>query len=270
MPTQDLASSENEIIFQAENSIGVITLNRPHRRNALTFAMYEQIKRICMRAGTQEDPDQLKVLIFQGGGDKAFAAGTDISQFKDFSRKEDAIEYEAMIEKVLHEIENCEVPTIAALNGFVTGGGAAIAAACSLRIGSASVQVGVPIAKTLGNCLAIANLRRFVALIGEARTTHILLTAQLINAQQALEAGFITELLDTQEQIEQRAIILAQSICESAPLTLKATRLGVRRLRQATQLPDDHDLITMCFGSEDFKEGVSAFFEKRPAQWTGK
>ena len=132
------------------------------------------------------------------------------------------------------------------------------------------MQVGVPIAKTLGNCLAIANLRRFVALIGEARTTHILLTAQLINAQQALEAGFITELLDTQEQIEQRAIALAQSICESAPLTLKATRLGVRRLRQATQLPDDHDLITMCFGSEDFKEGVSAFFEKRPAQWTGK
>ncbi len=270
MTAQHQISDENELLFHAENGIGTITLNRPHRRNALSFGMYARIKQICAVAGRQDDPHQLRVIIFQGGGDMAFAAGTDISQFKDFTRREDAIEYEQMIEQVLHEIEHCEVPTIAALNGFVTGGGAAIAAACAIRIGSASIRVGVPIAKTLGNCLAIANLRRFIALIGEARTTHILLTAQLISAQDALLAGFITELCDDQEHVEKRALEIAQSITQSAPLTIKATLMGIRRLREATQLPADHDLITMCFGSDDFKEGVSAFFEKRPANWTGK
>ena len=268
--TSRTEAGENELLYEADNGIGILTLNRPHRRNALTFAMYEQIKQICARAGTDDDPDKLRVIIFKGAGDAAFAAGTDISQFKTFSGGDDAIAYEQMIEAVLHEIEYCEVPTIAALNGFVTGGGAAIAASCSLRIGSRSVKVGVPIAKTLGNCLAIANLKRFIALIGEARTAHILLTAQLIDAENAKLAGFITELLEDQSQVESRAMELAKSIAQSAPMTIKATLTGIRRLREATPLPDDHDLIKMCFGSNDFKEGITAFFEKRPAEWTGK
>ncbi len=262
--------TDDELIFTASGGIGVITLNRPHRRNALTFAMYGQIKQICACAGTAEDPDNLRVLIFKGAGDSAFAAGTDISQFRNFTGNDDAVGYEDMIEAVLHEIEHCMVPTIAALNGFVTGGGAAIAACCALRIGSRSLSVGVPIAKTLGNCLAIANLRRFVSLIGEARTAHILLTAQLIDAEAALQAGFITELHDDQAAVEARALELAQSLSQSAPLTIRATLMGLRRLRAATSLPEDHDLIEMCFGSQDFKEGVSAFFEKRPAQWQGR
>lgn len=261
---------ENELLYEADNGICTLTFNRPHRRNALTFAMYEHIKQICARAGTDNDPDKLKVIIFKGAGDAAFAAGTDISQFKTFSGGDDAITYEHMIESVLHEIEHCAVPTIAALNGFVTGGGAAIAASCSLRIGSQSVKVGVPIAKTLGNCLAISNLKRFIALIGEARTAYILLTAQLIDAEEAKLAGFITELLDDQSQVDARALELANSITQSAPLTIKATLKGIRRLRDATPLPEDRDLITMCFGSQDFKEGITAFFEKRPAIWTGK
>jgi len=266
----DKTTTEDELIYEVVDGIGILTLNRPHRRNALTFAMYEQIKQIWARAGTEDDPDNLKVIIFKGAGDAAFAAGTDISQFRTFSSGDDAIAYEAMIEAVLHEIEHCAVPTLAALNGFVTGGGAAIAASCALRIGSRSIKVGVPIAKTLGNCLAIANLRRFIALIGEARTAHILLTAQLIDAEEAKLAGFITELLADQAGVEARALELAKEITLSAPLTIKATLAGIRRLRDATPLPDDHDLITMCFGSEDFKEGVSAFFEKRPAEWAGR
>ena len=128
----------------------------------------------------------------------------------------------------------------------------------------------MPIAKTLGNCLAIANLRRFVQLVGPARTAHILLTSQLIDAEAALQAGFITELHEDQETVESRAEALARSMAEAAPLTLKATLMGLRRLQEATPLPDDHDLIQMCFGSADFKEGVTAFFEKRPANWQGK
>lgn len=269
--SQTEQNPDDELIFTAENGVGIITLNRPHRRNALTFAMYDRIKQICRRAGKQDDPDNLRVLVFMGGGDAAFAAGTDISQFKTFTQPEkDALNYENMIEEVLHEIENCDVPTIAALNGFVTGGGAAIAGSCAIRIGSRSIRVGVPIAKTLGNCLAIANLRRFVQLIGVARTAHILLTSSLIDAEAALQAGFITELHDDKEAVEARAIEMAEDMCKAAPLTLRATLIGLRRLQNAAPLPEDHDLIQMCFGSADFKEGISAFFEKRPANWQGR
>jgi enoyl-CoA hydratase/carnithine racemase len=92
----------------------------------------------------------------------------------------------------------------------------------------------------------------------------------LIDAEAALQAGFITELHEDQETVESRAEALAKSMTEAAPLTLKATLMGLRRLQEATPLPDDHDLIQMCFGSADFKEGITAFFEKRPANWQGK
>lgn len=260
--------SETELLYSAEDGIGHVVLNRPHRRNAMTFGMYEQLKSICGRAGTQDDPDRLKVLIFSGGGDAAFAAGTDISQFRTFT-SEDAINYEAMIDEVLGTIESCRVPTIAALNGFCTGGGAAIAAASDLRIGSRDLKVGAPIARTLGNCLAIGNLSRFVRLVGEARTKYMLLTASLIGAEEAASSGFISELLDDRDAVLARADEMARGITELAPLTLDATMRGLQRLRETVPLPEDHDLVEQCFGSADFKEGVSAFFEKRKPDWKG-
>ena len=139
-----------ELLYEVKNNIGRIILNRPHRRNALTFAMYDRIKDICRIAGTS-NPDKVRILIFSGGGIMAFAAGTDISQFRDFTDKQHAIDYEEKIEMVMEQIEQCAVPTIAALNGFVTGGGAGVAASCAIRIASADVQIGVPIARTLGN-----------------------------------------------------------------------------------------------------------------------
>ena len=148
-------STEEELLYSARDGIGHVVLNRPHRRNAITFGMYNRIKEICARAGTADDPDGLKVLIFSGGGDAAFAAGTDISQFRTFT-SQDAINYEAMIDAVLTTIESCRVPTIAALNGFCTGGGAAIAAASDLRIGSRDLKVGAPIAAPSATALRSA------------------------------------------------------------------------------------------------------------------
>ena len=208
------------------------------------------------------------VLIFLGGGDAAFAAGTDISQFRTFT-SQDAINYETMIDDVLTTIESCRVPTITALNGFCTGGGAAIAAASDLRIGSRDLKVGAPIARTLGNCLAISNLGRFVRLVGEARVKYMLLTATLIDADEAASSGFISELLDDRDAVLARAEEMARGIAELAPLTLDATMRGLQRLRETVPLPDDHDLVEQCFGSADFKEGVSAFFEKRKPDWKG-
>ena len=259
---------EDELLYSVTDGIGHIVLNRPHRRNALTFGMYDRIKAICTTVGTATDPDGVRVLIFSGGGDAAFAAGTDISQFRTFTAQ-DAIEYEQMIDGTLTTIEDCRVPTIGALNGFCTGGGAAIAAALDIRIGSEDLKVGAPIARTLGNCLAIGNLNRFVRLVGEARVKYMLLTAQLIGAAEAASAGFISELHEDRDAVLARAGDMARGITELAPLTLDATMRGLRRLQRMQPLPDDHDLVEQCFGSADFKEGVAAFFDKRKPDWKG-
>lgn len=258
----------DELQFSVCDGVGHIMLNRPHRRNALTFAMYDEIGRIC-RAISAGDRPEINVLMISGGGDKAFAAGTDISQFRTFSAA-DAAEYEEMINRVLTDIEQCPVPTIALLNGFCTGGGAMIAATTDIRIASKDMQLGAPIARTLGNCLAIANLRRLVRLVGEARVKYMLLTAQLIDADAAATAGFVSEILPDQAALMARGNELAQMMAGMAPLTLRATKEGLRRLQLATPLPDDHDLIALCFGSADFKEGIDAFFDKRRPDWQGR
>ncbi|MDG2407268.1 MAG: enoyl-CoA hydratase-related protein, partial [Paracoccaceae bacterium] len=113
----------DNLLYSATNHIGHIVINRPDRRNAISFAMYKRIGEICAVAGTDADPDKVKVLILTGSGDKAFASGTDISQFLDFSDSQDGVDYETRMENVLRQIEACIVPTIAALHGYVTGGG---------------------------------------------------------------------------------------------------------------------------------------------------
>ena len=159
-----------ELLFDKRGDIGWVTFNRPAQRNALTFAMYEGLAEICGRIA---DSREVKALVITGAGDKAFAAGTDIAQFQDFKDGEDGI-------------ERCTVPTIAAIAGFCTGGGAAIAAVCDLRIAAANAQFGFPIARTLGNCLSMANYARLAALIGPQRVKEMLLLAKMMDGPTAL------------------------------------------------------------------------------------
>ena len=258
-----------DLSYVVQGNIGRIILNRPNNRNALTFDMYERMKEICRVVGTKEDEKDVKVLVFSSNSDDAFAAGTDIAQFRNFHEKQDAINYEHKLELVMEQIEKCAVPTIAALNGFVTGGGVSIAASCAIRIATDDVKIGVPIARTLGNCLSISGLKRLVALVGESRARYILLTGQLMDASAAHQAGLISEILADKKAVEARAIELAQMIIGFAPLTIKASMEGLLRLRNSNDLPEDDDLIEMCYCSNDFGEGVSAFFEKRKPNWRG-
>ena len=255
----------DELLYEVRDGIGRITFNRPASRNALTFAMYERLAEICADAGSR---DGLRALILTGAGERAFAAGTDIGQFRAFTRPEDAIEYEARLDRVLDVLERCPVPTIAAIAGACTGGGAGIAASCDLRIAARNARFGFPIARTLGNCLSMANYARLSELIGSARVTEIIFTARLIEAEEARAIGLVSEVLDDAAALATRADDLARLVAGHAPLTLRATKEALRRLR-AHSAGDGHDLIEQCYMSADFREGMEAFLAKRPPVWRG-
>ncbi len=263
----DQQAAGNDILFELRDGIGRVTFNRPQARNAFTFAMYERLAEICVQA----DQDRaIKVLVLQGAGDKAFASGTDINQFRAFTAPQHAIDYEARIDRVLTQIEECRVPTIAAITGACTGGGAGIAACCDLRIGTRTTKMGFPIARTLGNCLSMSSLSRLTALIGPARVKDIIFTARLVGAEEAAAAGLLTEVVEDLAALQRRTDELATLIAGHAPLTLTATKQALARLRNKLTREEGEDLILMCYMSRDFREGLDAFLGKRPPQWTGE
>jgi enoyl-CoA hydratase len=255
-----------ELLYDKRGEIGWITFNRPQARNALTFAMYEGLAEICGRIGQTREA---KALVITGAGDKAFAAGTDIAQFRDFRDAEDGIAYERKMDRILDTIERCAVPTIAAVAGFCTGGGAAIAAACDLRIAASNAQFGFPIARTLGNCLSMANYARLAALVGSQRVKEMLFLARLIDAPMAHQVGLVSELLADVAALHARAAELARTLAGHAPLTLQVTKEALRRLQARLADENIDDLIRLAYGSNDFREGMAAFLDKRPPKWTG-
>jgi len=253
----------DQLLWESADGIGRLTFNRPAQRNALTWAMYDGLVETLERVDA--DP-AMRALVITGAGDKAFAAGTDIGQFREFKSPADAIGYEQRIDRVLTRLEACRVPTIAAIAGACTGGGAAIAACCDLRIAATGARFGFPIAKTLGNCLSMANLARLSALIGAARVKEIIFTARLIEADEAQRIGLVSE-ITTPDALAERAQELARTVASLAPLTLRSTKLALHRLRDA--VTEDEELILMCYQSADFREGMEAFLAKRPPAWTG-
>jgi len=258
-----LNSANPEIIYNVSNGIATLTFNRPQARNALTFEMYDELASIAQSLSTE---NEIHALVITGAGDKAFAAGTDISRFRDFNSKDDALNYERRMDHVLGKLESVPIPTIAAIHGACTGGGAAIAACCDIRIADADLKYGFPIARTLGNCLSVENLSRLVYLLGAGRTREIILTARLIPADEAITIGLISEI---HQNPLQRALEIADAMKNHAPLTMAATKEGLRRLREKAADIENDDLIIQCYTSNDFKEGLSAFLDKRKPQWSG-
>ena len=243
-----------------------LTFQRPAARNAMTFAMYDALEQTAVRANEDR---AVKTLVVTGSGG-AFVAGTDITQFADFRTAEQAYAYEERMDRVLGALEAVRKPTIAAIGGATTGGGLAIAAACDLRIATAGATFGMPIARTLGNCLSLANLVRIAALIGLARTKELVFTARIIPADEAKVFGLVNEVVADEVALLARVDALAQAMATHAPLTLWATKEGLRRIRER-MLPDEgRDLVALCYTSEDFREGVRAFMEKRKPRWTGR
>ena len=258
---------DDDLLYEVREGIGLVTFNRPTALNALTFDMYDRLGEIC---GEVRLAGPVKAIIITGAGGRAFAAGTDISLFQNFSTAQEGIDYEARMERMFAKLERCPVPTIAAIAGVCTGGAAVIAAACDLRIATRQLKYGFPIARTLANCLSAANIARVALLTGVGRAVDLLLTTRLIGADEALAIGLVNEILDTPEALLERAWTLGAQIATQAPLTMMAGKEVVRRMRANFGGIDDRDLIHLCYGSADFREGLTAFLAKRPPKFTAQ
>ena len=257
--------SEGAVRLTIEGPIASVVFDRPEARNAMTWAMYQQLGAICEQL--RGDPS-VRVVCFRGAGGQAFVAGTDIEQFKAFTGGDNGIDYERRIDAGVEQLETLPMATVAVVEGWAVGGGLAIATACDIRIATPAARFGVPIAKTLGNCLSAANLARLVAAFGRPRVQRMLIGAEILGADEALACGYLAR------QVEAGAMdAAAKNLCEQlaalAPVTQAVTKEALRRLL-LRDLPDVQDLIRRTYGSEDFREGVAAFSEKRKPAWRGR
>jgi enoyl-CoA hydratase len=259
--------STSHALYSVNGPLATLTFNRPEARNAMTWDMYQALVEACGRA--DQDP-AVRVLILRGAGDKAFVAGTDIAQFEGFLSDADALDYERRIDEVLDRLERVTKVTIAQVRGVAAGGGCAIALTCDLRVASPDATFGIPIARTLGNCLSATSYSRLLDLVGPAVVKDMLLTGRFVDAAEGRARGIVTR-IEPAETIERATEEFAQRIAANAPLTLRATKEMIRRITAERRLAPgaDHDLITLCYTSADFREGVAAFLAKRKPTWTG-
>jgi enoyl-CoA hydratase/carnithine racemase len=241
------------VAYERRGPTAWVTFNRPEAHNAMTYEMYEALHECCEQA----DADgEVCALVLRGAGGRAFVAGTDIRQFLAFASGADGLAYEARIERVIGRLESVGKPTIALVDGFAMGSGLVLSATCDLRICTPAARFGLPIARTVGNCLSMENYARLVAVVGEARLKDIVFTARAVEAPEALAIGLATEVV---EDAEARVEELCALIASHAAVTLRVTKEALRRLRP---LADGDDLVREAYASEEFRQRVEAFLKR--------
>ena len=256
----------DETLVEQDGPVTTLTFNRPEARNAMTWGMYETLRETCERVDA--DP-ATRVLVVRGAGDKSFASGTDIRQFLEFRTREDALGYEARLDRSIGRLAALRKPAIAMVQGDAVGGGLFMALTCDIRIAAEHTRYGVPVARTLGNFPAPANFSRLAEAIGPVRARNLILTARLMGAAEAQAIGLVDEVLPA-AGLEARVRELAHHVAGLAPLTLAAIKEATRRLGRDRALRDAEDLLLSCYLSEDFREGARAFVDKRAPRWQGR
>lgn len=253
--------------FTIDGPIARFTIDRPQAGNAMTWAMYDALVEACDRV----DADAaVRALVIRGSGG-VFCTGTDISQFTAFASGEDGRAYEQRLEESVTRLERVDVPTIAQVDGIAAGAGCVIALACDLRVCSPNARFGVPIARTLGNALSLANCARLVESLGIARTRDLLITGRLLDVDDAALAGLVTRRAGASE-LDHAVSELIAGLSRNAPMTIRTAKAAMRELLRQARLDADPiaDMVADCYASADFKEGVSAFLAKRPPRFTGR
>src|SRR5437660_10463253 len=257
----------SNILFEKKNAIAYVTVNRPKVLNALNMATMEEL-----RAAFHEIKNDVsvRVVIFTGTGEKAFIAGADIAELA----KHDAVKGKENTHRgqsVLNLIENLGKPVIACINGFALGGGCEIAMACTMRLASENAKLGQPEVK-LGIIPGYGGSQRLPRLVGKGLAMQLLLTGEMITAQEAHRIGLVNEVVSANQLIG-RAEAIAQSIIKNAPLAIQYCLEAVNHGMELTQpegLYLEASLFAVSCATEDKKEGTSAFLEKRAANFAGK
>ncbi len=250
----------SNVVLDIDGPIATVTLARTAARNALTWEMYDALVEACDAVPTAG----ARVVIIRGS-DGAFSSGTDIAQFDQVRSGADGVAYERRLAHVIERLEAVDVPTIAAIDGPAVGGGCALAVACDIRIAADTARLGVPVARTLGNCLSVENLARLVDLVGQGRALELMFTGRLVPAAEALAWGLVHRVVPVAD-LDAETRTFARELASRATSTLVTTKAMLRRLRAARrpQPGDCDDLIAACYASADFREGVAAFAARRP------
>ena len=265
MTQKDQAGNIAQLVFELRGKIAYVTFDHVAARNAMTVAMYESLKSICQDIAKNSD---IRAVVFRGAGGKSFVSGSDIAQFTSFKDGEDGVRYEEAIHEYLNPLATLPMPTIAVIDGMAVGGGLAIATCCDFRISTPDAKFGVPIARTLGNCLYPGNIAWLAAHMGMNIVRRMLLLAEMIPASELKIQGYLLATYDA-EQLGKEADALAERLASLAPITQKASKLAMARII-TNQLPDCQDLIRETYGSDDFKNGVASFLKGESPVWTGK
>lgn len=257
----------NSIIFERREKFAVITLNRPDKLNALNFELFSELDDAIKRIAS--DPE-IYAVILTGAGDKAFAAGADIVELN----KSDVISGKRFSEigsNVMHKLEQLRIPVIAAINGFALGGGLELALSCHIRFASEKAKMGQP-EVNLGIIPGYGATQRLPRLIGKAKAIELIISAKTIDAQTALSIGLVNEVFP-HEQLMDKTIEFVNLVLSKGPLAVKAA-LDCIDIADKTSLADGLAYESKVFGdvcgTQDFKEGTTAFLEKRQPNFIGK
>jgi enoyl-CoA hydratase/carnithine racemase len=243
----------SDVTYERRGPAAWITFDRPEAHNAMTYAMYDRLVEHCETADADDD---VRVVVLRGAGGRAFVAGTDIRQFADFKSAQDGLAYETRIDEVLDRLEAVRKPTVALIDGFAMGSGLAIAAACDMRVLTPGAKFGMPIARTVGNCLSMGNYARLAQALGASRLKDVMFTARSIGPDEALAIGFASAVVD---HAEAHVEDLCQRLADHSPTTLWVTKEALRRARV---VPEGDDLVLEAYGSPGFRSNVKRFLDK--------